>query len=185
MSITPIPYGNMPKLSLHYDTNQPASRRYHPTTMTNSHDLPNQQHQLTHPLQYQNNDWMSSVENDYEQQSTIRHLSEDSDTQYAVNYDTKCKVDAVLQAFMKRSFERHNVEYEPTIASANGYWNNNCASLIPCSPNDAAGQKNEEDMEAHSVVRHEEDSRRVSHEAQDKPIETSWLCRPCKNIDFL
>jgi hypothetical protein len=183
----------MPKLALHYDTNQPASRRYHPTMMTNIHDLPNQQHQLTHPLQHQNNDWMCSVENDYEQQSTIRHVSEDSDTQYAVNNDTKCKVDDVLQAFMKRSFERHNinVEYVPTIASANGspaegahqYRNNNCASLIPCSPNDAAGRKNEEDMEAHSVVRHEEDSRRVSLEAQDKPIETSWLCRPCNNID--
>jgi hypothetical protein len=192
MSITPIPYGNRPKLALHYNTNQPASRRYHPTTMTNIHDLPNQQHQLTHPLQHQNNNWMCSVKNDYEQQSTIRHVSEDSDTQYAVNNDTKCKVDAVLQAFIKRSFERHNMEYEPTIASANGsaegahhYWNNDCASLIPCSPNDAV-EKNEEEMVAQHVVRNEEeDSLRLSLEAQDKPIETSWLCRPCKNIDFL
>jgi hypothetical protein len=189
MSITPIPYGNRPKLALHYDTNQPAPHRYHPTTMTNIHDLPNQQHQVTHPLQHQNNDWMCSVENDYEQQSTVRHVSEKND---GLNNDTMSKVDAVLQAFMKRSFERHNinVEYVPTIASANGsaegahhYWNNDCASMIPCSCNDAAVEKNEEEMVAHSVVRHEEDSRRVSHEAQDKPIETSWLCRPCKNID--
>jgi hypothetical protein len=130
---------------------------------------------------------MCSVENDYEQQSTIRHVSEKND---GLNNDTKGKVDAVLQAFIKRSFERHNMEYEPTIASANGsaegahhYGNNDCVSLIPCSRNDAAVEKNEEEMEAHSGVRHEEDSRRVSHEAQDKPIETSWLCRPCKNID--
>jgi hypothetical protein len=186
MSITPIPYGNRPKLALHYDTNQPASRKNHPTTMTNIYDLPNQQHQLTHPLQHQNNDWMCSVENDSGQQSTVRHVREDSDTQYAVNNYTKCKVDAVLQAFIKRSFERHNMEYKPTIASANGchhYGNNDCASMIPCSPNDAAGQKNEEEMVAQSVVHHEEDSRRLSLEAQDKPIETSWLCRPCNNID--
>jgi hypothetical protein len=155
-----------------------------------------------------NNDWMCSVEDDSEQQSTTRHVGEKND---GLNNDTKSKANAVLQAFIKRSFERHNMEYEPiasskrrafmkrsferhiikpTIASTNGsaegahhYWNNDCASLIPCSRNDAAGQKNEEDMDAHSVVCHEEDSRRVSHEAQDKPIETSWLCRPCKNID--
>ncbi len=58
------------------------------------------------------------------------------------------------------------------------------ASLIPCSRNDAAGQKNEEEMVAQSVIRQrEEDSRRLSIEAQDEPIKTSWLCRPCKNID--
>jgi hypothetical protein len=68
MSITPLPYGSRPKLAMHYDTNQPASasRRYHPTTtMTNIHHLHNQHpYQLTHPLQYQNNDWMCSVEDE-------------------------------------------------------------------------------------------------------------------------
>ena len=188
LNITPLPYGNRPNLALHYYTNQPAPHRYHPTTTTDIHH-PHNQHpsQLTDPLQHQNknNDWMCSVENDSEQQSTARHVSEKND---GLNNDTKCKVDAVLQAFIKRSFERHNMEYEPTTASGNGsaegahhHGNNNCASLIPCSPHDAV-ENNEEEMVAHSVVRHEEDSRRVSLEAQDKPIETSWLCRPCKNI---
>jgi hypothetical protein len=146
--------------------------------MTDIHDLPNQQHQLTHPLQYQNNDLMCSVEN----QSTISYASEGN-----IN-DTKCKVDAVLQAFMKRSFERHKMEYEPIIASADDsaegahhHWNNDFASLITCSD---AAEKNEEEMVAHSVVRQREaDNHRLSLEAQDKPIETSWLCRPCKNIN--
>ena len=175
LNITPtMPY-DRPILALNYDTNQPVQRRYHPTTMTDIHDLPNQQHQLTHPLQYQNTDLMCSVEN----QSTISYTSEGN--------IIKCKVDAVLQAFMKRSFERHNMEYEPT-ASANGsaegahhHWNNDFASLITCSD---ADEKNEEEMAAHSVVRQrEEDSHRLSLKAQDKPIETSWLCRPCKNIN--
>jgi hypothetical protein len=81
------------------------------------------------------------------------------------------------------------MEYEPT-ASANGsaegahhHWNNDFASLITCSRNDAV-EKIEEEMVAHSVVRQrEEGSHRLSLEAQDKPIETSWLCRPCKNIN--
>lgn len=179
LNITPTMSYDMsydrPILALNYDTNQPAQRRYHPRTMTDIHDLPNQQHQLTHPLQYQNNDLMCSVEN----QSTISYASKGN-----IN-DTKCKVDAVLQAFMKRSFERQNMEYEPT-ASANGsaegahhYWNNDFVSLITCSD---AVEKNEE--AAHSVVRQrEEGSHRLSLEAQDKPIETSWLCRPCKNIN--
>jgi hypothetical protein len=135
LNITPLPYGNRSKLALHYNTNQPASQ-YHPTTMANIHHLHNQHpSQLTDPLQHQNNDWMCNIETNSEQQSAARHVSEGSDT---VNNDTKCKVDAVLQAFMKRSFERHNMEYEP-ITSANGsaegaqhYWNNNCAPLIPC-----------------------------------------------------
>jgi hypothetical protein len=189
LNITPLPYGNRPNLALHYYTNQPAPHRYHPTTMTDIHH-PHNQHpsQLTHPLQHQNNDWMCSVENDSGQQSTVRHVSEKND---GLNNDTKGKVDAVLQAFIKRSFERHNMEYKPTIASANGsaegahhYGNNDYASLIPCSRNDAAVEKNEEEMAAQpAVCQKEEDSRRLSLDAQDKPIKTSWLCRPCKNID--
>ena len=174
LNITPTMTYDRPILALNYDTNQQAQRRRtYPI-----HDLPNQQHQLTHPLQYQNNDLMCSVEN----QSTISYASEGN-----IN-DTKCKVDAVLQAFMKRSFERHKMEYEPIIASANDsaegahhHWNNDFASLITCFD---AVEKNEEEMVAHSVVRQREaDNHRLSLEAQDKPIETSWLCRPCKNIN--
>jgi len=176
LNITPTMSYDRPIIALNYDTNQPAQRRYHPTMMTDIHDLPNQQHQLTHPLQYQNNGLMCSVEN----QSTISYASEGN-----IN-DTKCKVDAVLQAFMRRSFERHKMEYEPIIASADDsaegahhHWNNDFISLITCSD---AVEKNEE--AAHSVVRQrEEGSHRLSLEAQDKPIETSWLCRPCKNIN--
>jgi hypothetical protein len=152
LNITPTMTYDRPILALNYDTNQQAQRRrYYPTTMTDIHDLPNQQHQLTHPLQYQNNDLMCSVEN----QSTISYASEGN-----IN-DTKCKVDAVLQAFMKRSFERHKMEYEPIIASANDsaegahhHWNNDFASLITSSD---AAEKNEEEMVAHSVVRQREE----------------------------
>ena len=151
LNITPTMTYDRPILALNYDTNQQAQRRrYYPTTMTDIHDLPNQQHQLTHPLQYQNTDLMCSVEN----QSTISYTSKGN--------IIKCKVDAVLQAFMKRSFEMHNMEYEPT-ASANGsaegahhHWNNDFASLITCSRNDAV-EKIEEEMVAHSVVRQREE----------------------------
>lgn len=207
LNITPLSYDDRPKLALHHNTNQPASRRYNPSTitMTGIHHLPNQHPQLAHPLQqHQTNDWMCYVENDSDQQSTIRHVSvsEGSDT---VNNYTKRKVDAVLhacmerlykddtvvQAFMERSFDRldDNTQDEP---AANGseygahqYWNNDHASSMnPSSLHDAAAEKNEEEIVAHYVVhQHEEECCNVSPESQDKPNEVCWLCKPCMDTN--
>lgn len=207
LNITPLPFGNRPKSTLHYDTNQPASRRYHPTTMTMTgiHRLPNQHPQLAHPLEQHQNDWMCNVENDSDQQSTIHHVSvsEGSD---AVNNHTKRKVDAVMhafmersstvaavvQTFMERSFERldGNIQDEP---AANGseygahqYWNNDHASSMnPSSLHDAAAENNEEEMVAHSVVHQREvdNSCGITLESQDEPKKVCWLCRPCMDTN--